>query len=159
MVTPTAASIVSRMRLKRQLSKTAFAELIGLPASTITRIESGLVEPTYAMLQRIAFGAGFQLTETLSDSGSDLPWTVSKMPPAPSGDGSLGNWHRQRIWLQLPRGLARDSLPLILPSQSSFSGLKNRGRILLFRRWRLSQVMFPRPVPSLPSCMWTILKS
>ncbi len=77
MVTPTAASIVTRMRLKRQLSKTAFAELIGLPASTITRIESGLVEPTYAMLQRIASGAGFQLTETLSDSGSDVPYAVA----------------------------------------------------------------------------------
>lgn len=77
MVTSTAASIVTRMRLRRQLSKTAFAELIGLPASTITRIESGLVEPTYAMLQRIASGAGFQLTETLSDSGSDLPFAVA----------------------------------------------------------------------------------
>lgn len=77
MVTPTAASIVTRMRLKRQLSKTTFAELIGLPVSTITRIESGAVEPTYAMLQRIASGAGFRLTETLSDSGSDLPYAVA----------------------------------------------------------------------------------
>lgn len=77
MVTPTAASIVTRMRLKRQLTKTAFADLIGLPASTITRIESGLVEPTYAMLQRIASGAGFRLTETLSDEGSDAPYAAA----------------------------------------------------------------------------------
>ncbi|GAA1874381.1 hypothetical protein GCM10009715_21360 [Paeniglutamicibacter psychrophenolicus] len=65
------------MRLKRQLSKTAFAELIGLPASTITRIESGVVEPTYAMLQRIASGAGFRLSETLTESGSDLPYAAA----------------------------------------------------------------------------------
>lgn len=64
------------MRLKRELSKTAFAQLVGVPASTITRIESGTVDPTYSMLQKIASGAGFTLSETLSDVGSDAPYAV-----------------------------------------------------------------------------------
>ena len=62
------------MRLKRELSKTAFARLVGVPASTITRIEAGVVDPTYSMLQKIASGAGFNLSETLSDVGSDEPY-------------------------------------------------------------------------------------
>nr|UIK89021.1 helix-turn-helix transcriptional regulator [Arthrobacter polaris] len=163
MVTPTAASIVSRMRLKRQLSKTAFAELIGLPASTITRIESGAVEPTYAMLQRIALGAGFQLTETLSDSGSDLPYAVAldRIQNATGAErrrllGKLAQTANLAPVTKRPgaRFFALDS------SLAEFvQRLEEQGRILLFRRWRLCQVMFPRPVPSLPSCMWTILKS
>ena len=65
------------MRLKRQLSKTAFAQLVGVPASTITRIESGIVDPTYSMLEKLASGAGFKLSETLSDVGSDAPYAVA----------------------------------------------------------------------------------
>lgn len=76
MITKSAASLVTRMRLKRELSKTAFAQLVGVPASTITRIESGMVDPTYSMLQKIASGAGFTLSETLSDVGSDAPYAV-----------------------------------------------------------------------------------
>lgn len=77
MITTSAASLVTRMRLKRQLSKTAFSQLVGVPASTITRIESGIVDPTYSMLQKIASGAGFTLSETLSDVGSDEPYAVA----------------------------------------------------------------------------------
>ena len=76
MITKSAAALVTRMRLKRELSKTAFAQLVGVPASTITRIESGMVDPTYSMLQRIASGAGFTLSETLSEVGSDAPYAV-----------------------------------------------------------------------------------
>ena len=65
------------MRLKRALSKTAFAQLVGVPASTITRIESGIVDPTYSMLQKIASGAGFTLSGTLSDMGSDAPYAAA----------------------------------------------------------------------------------
>lgn len=72
-----AASLVTRMRVKREMNKTSFAELVGVPASTITRIESGVVDPTYSMLQKIATGAGFLLTETLSDVGSDQPYAVA----------------------------------------------------------------------------------
>lgn len=72
-----AASIVTRMRLKRELSKTAFAQLVGVPASTITRIEAGIVDPTYSMLQKIASGAGFTLSGTLADVGSDAPYAAA----------------------------------------------------------------------------------
>ena len=64
------------MRLKRELSKTALAHLVGVPASTITRIESGIVDPTYSMLQKIASGAGFILSGTLADVGSDSPYVA-----------------------------------------------------------------------------------
>lgn len=77
MITTSAASIVTRMRLKRELSKSAFAQLVGVPASTITRIEAGVVDPTYSMLQRIASGAGFTLSGTLSDVGSDAPYAAA----------------------------------------------------------------------------------
>lgn len=77
MITTSAASLVTRMRLKRELSKTAFAQLVGVPASTITRIESGIVDPTYSMLQKIASGAGFTLSGTLSDVGSDAPYAAA----------------------------------------------------------------------------------
>lgn len=77
MITTSAASLVTRMRLKRELSKTAFAQLVGVPASTITRIESGIVDPTYSMLQKIASGAGFTLSGTLSDLGSDEPYAAA----------------------------------------------------------------------------------
>ncbi len=74
---PRAASLVTRMRLKRELSTTAFAQLVGVPASTITRIESSIVDPTYSMLQKIAAGAGFALTGTLSDPSSDAPYAAA----------------------------------------------------------------------------------
>ena len=65
------------MRLKRELSKAAFAQIIGVPASTITRIEAGVVDPTYSMLQKIASGAGFTLTGTIADVGSDAFYAVA----------------------------------------------------------------------------------
>ena len=71
MITTSAASLVTRMRLKRELSKTAFAHLVGVPTSTITRIEAGIVDPTYSMMQKIASRAGFTLLGTLADVGSD----------------------------------------------------------------------------------------
>lgn len=62
------------MRLKRQLHLRAFAERVGVPASTISRIESGAMDPTYSMLQRIASGAGYTLADDLAESGSDEPF-------------------------------------------------------------------------------------
>ncbi len=72
-----AASLVTRMRVKRELSMTSFAELVGVPASTITRIEAGVVDPTYSMLQKIAGGAGFTLHGNLADTGSDAPYAAA----------------------------------------------------------------------------------
>jgi transcriptional regulator with XRE-family HTH domain len=66
----TAAALVKRMRTRRQLTRTALADLARVPASTITRIESGEMDPTFGMLQRIAAAAGYAWGD-FSDSGSD----------------------------------------------------------------------------------------
>ena len=57
----TAAQIVVRIRAERQLSMSSLAVLAGVPTSTISRIESGQVEPTLGMIRRIALGAGYHL--------------------------------------------------------------------------------------------------
>jgi transcriptional regulator with XRE-family HTH domain len=57
----TAAQIVVRIRAERQLSMSSLAVLAGVPTSTISRIESGQIEPTLGMIRRIALGAGYHL--------------------------------------------------------------------------------------------------
>jgi transcriptional regulator with XRE-family HTH domain len=88
MATNSAASLVTRMRLKRELSMNSFAELVGVPASTITRIEAGVVDPTYSMLQKIAVGAGFTLQGNLADTGSDAPYAeaIDRIRAAPGSE-------------------------------------------------------------------------
>lgn len=50
------------------------SDLARVPASTISRIESGKIDPTLSMLTRIAEAAGYSLTSTLSESGGDEPF-------------------------------------------------------------------------------------
>lgn len=57
----TAAQIIIRIRAERELSMSSLAVLAGVPTSTISRIESGQVEPTLGMVRRIALGAGYHL--------------------------------------------------------------------------------------------------
>jgi transcriptional regulator with XRE-family HTH domain len=52
----------------------ALADVSGVPVSTISRIESGKVEPTWAMMGRILAAAGFRLETTLVETGSDEPF-------------------------------------------------------------------------------------
>lgn len=56
---------------------TSFAGLVGVPVSTITRVEAGVVDPTFSMLQKIAAGAGFTLEGNLTDTGSDAPYAAA----------------------------------------------------------------------------------
>jgi len=49
------------------------ARLVGIPVSTISRIESKKLEPTYSMLLRIVQSAGFSLDSQIKESGSDQP--------------------------------------------------------------------------------------
>lgn len=46
----TAASMVRDMRLRRRMTKSVFARLVDMPLSTVSRIESGKMEPTWAMM-------------------------------------------------------------------------------------------------------------
>lgn len=50
------------------------ADVSGVPVSTISRIESGKVEPTWSMMNRILTAAGFQFEPRLADTGADEPF-------------------------------------------------------------------------------------
>jgi transcriptional regulator with XRE-family HTH domain len=69
----TAADIVAGIRTSRLLSMNSLADLAGVPASTISRIEAGKIEPTFAMLKKIVEAAGFCFASRLEDAGSDQP--------------------------------------------------------------------------------------
>ncbi|MDR2565265.1 MAG: helix-turn-helix domain-containing protein [Bifidobacteriaceae bacterium] len=68
-----AAALVSQVRAARQLSMNALADLSGVSVSTISRIEAGKTEPSWAMIDRILGSAGFQLDSKLAEKGSDEP--------------------------------------------------------------------------------------
>ena len=74
-MTTQASEIITSIRSSRELSTKALADLAGVPTSTISRIEAGLVEPTIAMLMRIANSVGYSAELMLSDSGSDASYT------------------------------------------------------------------------------------
>ena len=69
----TAADIVLQIRKSRSLSMNELARLVGIPTSTISRIEAKKLEPTYSMLVRIVQSAGFSLDSQIRESGSDQP--------------------------------------------------------------------------------------
>lgn len=69
-----ASGLLAEARSARQLSMNTLADVSGVPASTISRIESGKIKPTWAMVSRILAAAGFQLQPTLKDAGTDEPF-------------------------------------------------------------------------------------
>lgn len=81
MIGTSAADMIRSMRTIRQMSRSAFARLTDVSASTISRIESGKTDPTFSMLQRIAERAGFAFDGELRDTGDDIvvQRTVNKL--------------------------------------------------------------------------------
>jgi len=73
-VTGTTGDVVRQVRLSRRLTMAALADLARIPTSTISRIESGKIEPTVAMVTRIAQAAGFKYEPMLTELGSDQPF-------------------------------------------------------------------------------------
>lgn len=69
-----ASGVLTQARSARQLTMNALADVSGVPVSTISRIESGRVEPTWAMMARLLAAAGFRLDTTLTETGSDEPF-------------------------------------------------------------------------------------
>jgi transcriptional regulator with XRE-family HTH domain len=69
----TASDIAKEVRAARLLSMNTLAELAGIPASTISRIERGKLEPTCSMLNRILQAAGFSIDLEITESGGDQP--------------------------------------------------------------------------------------
>ncbi|MCL2465140.1 MAG: helix-turn-helix transcriptional regulator [Micrococcales bacterium] len=68
-----ASGVIARVRSARQLTMNALADVSGVPVSTISRIESGKVEPTWAMMSRLVAAAGFRLEPTLTETTTDEP--------------------------------------------------------------------------------------
>jgi transcriptional regulator with XRE-family HTH domain len=56
---------IRSLRFVRGLSQKQLAELAGLSPSSISRYEAGELDPTYTVLQNIAFGLGFDSVEDM----------------------------------------------------------------------------------------------
>ena len=69
-----ASGLLAEARSARRLSMNTLADVSGVPASTISRIESGKIEPTWSMMARILAAAGFRLDQTLTDADTDEPF-------------------------------------------------------------------------------------
>ena len=68
-----ASGVLAQVRSARQLTMNALADVSGVPVSTISRIEAGKVEPTWAMMSRLVAAAGFRLEPTLTETTTDDP--------------------------------------------------------------------------------------
>lgn len=82
----TAAEIVARVRRKRDLSMSVLAELAGVSRSTVSRIESGKFEPTFALLRRVVEAAGFDIDARPEDG--TVRGQVRSPRHDPSNDGT-----------------------------------------------------------------------
>jgi len=67
------SDLLRQARLTRGLTMAGLANLAQVPTSTISRIESGKIDPTVAMFSRIAQAAGYLFEVSLTESGSDQP--------------------------------------------------------------------------------------
>jgi transcriptional regulator with XRE-family HTH domain len=56
-----ASDLVRRVREESGISARALAKRAQVPASTVSRVESGTVDPTVGMLQRLLDAAGYDL--------------------------------------------------------------------------------------------------
>jgi transcriptional regulator with XRE-family HTH domain len=68
-----AATLIRRARIDGGLSARALAERADVPASTVTRIESGQVDPTMGMLAKIIHAAGGELEVTFRVQSKHRP--------------------------------------------------------------------------------------
>ena len=99
-----AATLVHDAREKAHLSCRGLAERAGVPASTISRIEDGQMDPTFTMLLRVLGAAGQVLGSTCVelDAAPSLARLVDAWQPGPNA-GKI-NWTRLRgfvDWLAL----------------------------------------------------------
>lgn len=70
------ATALKAVRLEQGLSLRALAQRVGIPFSTLSKLENGKMEMTYDKLLRLAQGLGVDLGKLLSAS------TTTPMPPA-----------------------------------------------------------------------------
>lgn len=67
----TAWALCREVRARTGLSQRALAERAGVTPATIARVEKGRMEPTLALLERIARAAGIDLTISLAPADPD----------------------------------------------------------------------------------------
>lgn len=100
MLTPVSrsATILRGARTSAGLSIRALAETAQVSPSTISRIESGSMEPTLSMLERLLAAAGFGLDVVLQTrTGLQVADLVDAWSPSPQGE--VIDWTRLRAFL------------------------------------------------------------
>lgn len=87
----TASELVHGARTSAGLSRGAMARNAGVPTSTVSRIEDGVMDPTLTMLRRVLAGASQRL---VIESGSfgDEPTIAALAQDAPVGDRFVVDW-------------------------------------------------------------------
>lgn len=65
------AKNIEKLRRQKNLSQQKFAELAGIPRSTLTNIESGIGNPSLTNLVKISVGLGVSIEELLSRPRTD----------------------------------------------------------------------------------------
>jgi transcriptional regulator with XRE-family HTH domain len=96
-----AADLVREARTNANLSARALARQVGVPSSTVLRIESGQVDPTLGMLRRLLDGAGRDLKiaskrRPVSSQGPILAELVNAWVDSPDGHP---DWTKLRTFL------------------------------------------------------------
>lgn len=84
-----AYALCREFRRRSGLSQRALAERAGVSASTVARIERGRLEPTLAMLQRLADAAGVEVRIQIAD----IDWADRARPDDLSFDERLAELH------------------------------------------------------------------
>lgn len=148
-----AATLLATAREKRHLSRHALANLAGVTASTVSRIEDGEMDPTITMLDRLLAATGERLAlSSKPDAGptiADLSDAISDTP------GTTGiDWTRIRgflDWLHLHPGQTEKAISLP-PSRSSLELTNVLAAIAekLADDNAVSRPRWTRTVPALP---------
>lgn len=78
-----AANTLKLARIRTGLSQRQLAAAAGVPHSTVARIESGAMNPSYALLQRIVIGSGLEMRTRLEpyDDHDDVLDNLAALDP------------------------------------------------------------------------------
>jgi transcriptional regulator with XRE-family HTH domain len=96
-----ASTLVRRARLEVGLSVRALADLARVPASTVSRVEGGRVDPTLSMLQRLLDAAGQKLVVTTAKKTEQVAPNLADLKEAwkSSPVGDRPEWPKLRSLL------------------------------------------------------------
>lgn len=130
-----AASLVKQARLLAGYSRAELARAANIAPSTLGRIESGTLDPTWSVLSAVLTAAGYRLGDSLSSLGD--PAAVDAAVNALSGrptDTSGNEWRSRwtRAGLVDDTGQARDSYRLAAAAGLA-SDLRTRPGVRVYR--------------------------